>query len=136
MIGIVIVSHSFHLGAEVIKIALDMSSPTQLKFPLINASGNKDKSLGTDPMRIFSCIKEANRGKGVIILCDLGSSVQNSIEAIELLEGEERKDVFIADAPLVEGVIVAASANSGNTDLATLLMEIEEVKTFPKVKRR
>ena len=113
-----------------------MLSPAEIKFPLINASGNEDRSLGTDPLRIFTCIRQANRGKGVIILCDLGSSVQNSLEAIELLDDEERKSVIVADAPLVEGLIVAASANCISSDLDCLLKEIEEVKTFPKIRRK
>lgn len=134
MIGIVIVSHSYHLGAEVIKIAEDMFSPSKIKFPMLNASGLEDRSLGTSPERIYRCIKKANSGRGVIIICDLGSSVYNSLEAIKLLDNHDRKKVFIADAPLVEGSIVASSANCKKSDLKCLLNEIQEVKKFSKLR--
>lgn len=135
MIGIVIVSHSYHLGLEVMKIASDMCSSSGIKFPLINASGMEDTSLGTDPEKISRCIKKAHNGRGVILLCDLGSSVQNALKAIDMLEDMERNSTFIADAPLVEGLIVATSANCKQNDIRCLLSEIEEVKTFPKIKR-
>ena len=135
MIGIVIVSHSYHLGVEVMKIASDMYSSSGIKFPMINASGLEDSALGTDPEKIFKCIKKVHNGRGVILLCDLGSSVQNALKAIAMLEEGEQNSTFIADAPIVEGAIVAASANCKQTDLKCLLGEIEEVKTFPKIRR-
>lgn len=134
MAGILVVSHSFHLGVEVIKVATELSP--KIKFPLVNASGMKDTSLGTDPDRILSGIREANRGKGVIILCDLGNSVLDSLKAISLLDPHEKKQVFIADAPLVEGAIIAATANCSCNTLSCILNEIEESKTFPKFRRK
>lgn len=134
MVGIVVVSHSFRLGTEVINIASDLFP--DIHFPLINASGMDDSSLGTDPARILSGIRMANSGKGVIILCDLGSSIQNSIKAIGLLEDWEKKQVFIADAPLVEGAIVASSANSQRSSISSILSEIEEIKSFAKIRKR
>lgn len=134
MAGIVVVSHSFNLGVEVIKIATELSS--EINFPLINASGMKDLSLGTDPDRILSSIREGNRGKGVIIICDLGSSIKNSLKAINLLEDHEKKQVFIADAPLVEGTIIAATANYKCNSISCILNEIEESKTFTKFRRK
>lgn len=135
MIGIVIVSHSYHLGVEVMKIASNMYSSSGIKFPMINASGLEDNSLGTDPEKIYRCIKKVHNGRGVILLCDLGSSVQNAMKAIDMLDEKKRSSTFIADAPIVEGAIVAASANCKQSDLKCLLGEIEEVKSFPKVRR-
>jgi len=127
MVGIVIVSHSFGVGRELIKFCQELKN---YDFPLINASGLEENILGTNPLEISKAIEAADQGDGVIVLCDLGSAVMSSEMALELLEGEHK--VTIADAPLVEGAIIGSTSNSPNLSLKELYEEILEAKTTPK----
>ncbi len=128
MIGMVIVSHSYKLGEEIIKFVNELRSHD---FPLINASGLDEITLGTNPLKISEAINEANIGDGVVLLCDLGSSVMSSEMAIEMLGNP--KDVLIADAPIVEGAIVGASVNMPGTSMDLLLENLMECRTVSKI---
>ncbi|MBO5515546.1 MAG: PTS-dependent dihydroxyacetone kinase phosphotransferase subunit DhaM, partial [Schwartzia sp.] len=102
MVGMVIVSHSSKIAEGVCELALQMASDYEKMIP---AGGLEDGSLGTDPMRILDALRSANDGDGVAVLVDLGSGIMSAEAAIELLDGEF--PARIADAPLVEGAVVA-----------------------------
>lgn len=129
MVGLVIVSHSYRLGEEIINFAKELRSHD---FPLINASGLDEDILGTNPLRITEAIKEADNGQGVIILCDLGSAVMSSEMAIEMMGSPE--NVVIADAPIVEGAIVGASVNSPGVNLSSIISDLMECRTISKLR--
>lgn len=128
MVGLVIVSHSYRLGEEIIKFVKELRAHD---FPLINASGLDEDTLGTNPLKITEAIKEADRGQGVIILCDLGSSVMSSEMAIEMMGSPE--GIVIADAPIVEGAIVGASVNSPGMKLEYIMRDLMECRTISKL---
>ena len=86
--------------------------------------------FGTCPKIIEQAIEAANQGDGVVILCDLGSSVINARKAQESIGNRIR--VEIVDAPLVEGTIVAVSANHPKVKMENLIDYIKESKEFPK----
>jgi PTS hybrid protein len=102
MVGIVVVSHSKKISEGICELALQMSIPGQY---IISAGGIGEDRFGTDAFRISSAIIEANTGDGVLVLVDLGSALISTRLAIELLEG--KVEVIVADAPLVEGTIIA-----------------------------
>ena len=77
-------------------------------------------------------ILKANRGKGVLLLVDFGSSINAALGAKELLKGEI--EVEIADCPLIEGAISAIAGNDEDTDLKTLKLIAEDSKNFRKIK--
>ncbi|WP_067141467.1 dihydroxyacetone kinase phosphoryl donor subunit DhaM [Oceanivirga salmonicida] len=127
MIGMVVVSHNKYLAEETIKLASIMKSG---EFNIVNAGGMVDsEEYGTDPIKIMECINQANSGDGVIVFCELGSSLMNTQMAVEMLNDDKVK---IADAPLVEGLVVGVSSNSEDSTLEELLNEIEEVKNLKK----
>ena len=104
MIGLVIVSHSTKIAEGVVDLALQMAQG----FEGIRAAGGLDDGeIGTDAMRIMSAIEEVDSGDGVLVLCDLGSAIMSAETAMEMLE-DQGITVKIADAPLVEGAIIAA----------------------------
>ncbi len=65
---------------------------------------------------IAEAIAAADEGDGVLVFVDLGSAVMSAQLAIEeLVEPERRARVRIAEAPLVEGAVIAAiQASTGS----------------------
>lgn len=129
MIGIVIVSHSKNLANEVIHLCNEMK---KYDFPLINGSGTEDGHFGSDPMKIKKAIEDANTPNGILIFGDIGSSILNSEMAIEFLDDEYKGKVKIADAPLVEGALIAMSINDEKATLESVIEELNELKNFSK----
>lgn len=121
MVGIVIVSHSKQLAEGVRELAQQM---VQGKVPLAVAGGIEDQEnpLGTDPIQVQQAIASVYSDDGVIVLMDLGSALISAISALEFLPQEQRHNVRLCEAPLVEGAIASAvaSASGGNTVLANI----------------
>ena len=80
----------------------------------------EDGGLGTSPDRVTAAIEEVDRGDGVVLIPDLGSSVLTA----KLLQTQD--DVVIADVPFVEGAISAVVAAGGGASLDGVLAAAEE----------
>ncbi len=68
-----------------------------------------------------------------LVFGDLGSSILNAEMAIDFLDEEQQKKVKIADAPLVEGTLMAMAVNDEKATLESVMEEISELKSFSKV---
>lgn len=123
MVGVVLVSHSAGLAAETVALARGIAGENA---PLAAAGGRDDGGLGVSMDRIEAAIREADRGDGVVIIPDLGSSVLTAA----LLEEPGR--VVLADVPFVEGAIAAAVAAGGGAALPDVLAAAEEARTHRK----
>lgn len=127
MVGFVVVSHNKKLVDEAIRLAKIMPHEN---FPIINAGGLENSDdFGTDATIIMNAINEANKGDGVLVFCELGSSCMNSQMAVDMIDD---KNVRIVDVPLVEGLVVGVPANGENVDIDDLEEEILEIKNFNK----
>ena len=103
-------------------------------FPVINGSGTEGGNLGSDPMRIKDAIEKAYTNEGVLIFCDIGSSILNSEMAMEFLdESYNRAKVKIADAPIVKGTLMAMAINDEKANIESIEEELAELKNFNKV---
>ena len=129
MIGIVVVSHNRKLAEEIINFSEEMR---QFDFPMENGGGTNGEIYGSEPAIILEAIKKADKGDGVLIFVDLGSSIMNAEMAIEMLEDNSK--VRIVDAPLVEGVISAVAGNFPGVTFEELIQISEESKNFIKIK--
>ena len=129
MIGLVVVSHNRKLAEEIINFSNEMK---QFDFPVENGGGTSGEIYGTEPQIIIDAVKRADKGEGVLIFVDLGSSIMNAEMAIEMLENPEK--VHIVDAPLVEGVISAVAGNFPGISTEELKQISEESKNFIKIK--
>ncbi len=129
MVGIVIVSHSAKIAEGIKELADQMAKADQ---KIIAAGGMPDGSLGTDALRISRAIAEAQTGDGVLVLVDLGSAVLSSETALEFLDEAVRQSVRIADAPIVEGTIVAAVQASIDGTLDEVLLTAENARDMHK----
>ncbi|QZX48867.1 dihydroxyacetone kinase phosphoryl donor subunit DhaM [Mycoplasma sp. E35C] len=132
MVGIVIVSHNYKLGAEIINFVNEMKFA---KFEIINASGIDENTFGSDPLKIKQAIQQAWTDEGVLIFADIGSSILNAQMAIEFLDEQfDKSKVIMADAPIVEGALVAVSLNVEQDNvMVKILDELAKLKTLKKV---
>jgi dihydroxyacetone kinase phosphotransfer subunit len=121
MVGLVIVSHSCKIAEGVVDLAAQMAPG----YDGIRAAGGlEDGEIGTDATRIMEAIEEVDSGDGVLILCDLGSAIMSAETAIELME-DSGIEIRIADAPIVEGAIVAAVEAVAGEPLDSVLAAAE-----------
>lgn len=124
--GIVLVSHSAQLAAGLRELLAQIGSD---RVPVAVAGGTADGGLGTSYDRIVEAIAEADRGAGVIVLPDLGSSV---LTALTVLEDYPRTDVVLIDAPFVEGAVAAAVTAAAGADLAAVAEAARQARTVAK----
>lgn len=122
MVGIVIVSHSKQLAEGVSELAQQM---VQGKVPLAVAGGIDDRAhpLGTDAISVHQAIESVYSDDGVIVLMDLGSALMSAEMALEFLPEEQRENVRLCEAPLVEGAIAAAVAAALGSNIKQVLTE-------------
>ncbi|MCR5796091.1 MAG: PTS-dependent dihydroxyacetone kinase phosphotransferase subunit DhaM [Solobacterium sp.] len=128
MVGIVIVSHSPKIAEGIKELALEMARDYQ---GLYCAAGLEDGTIGTDAVRIMEAIESADSGDGVVVLGDLGSGIISAETAIDMLDGSVK--ARIADAPIVEGAIVAAVEASIGSSFERVIEETEKTRGFNKI---
>lgn len=129
MVGIVIVSHSIRVAEGIRDMAAQMSKPNQR---ILAAGGATDGSIGTDALKIYEAIKNADEGDGVLIIVDLGSAILSTETALELLHEDLRNRVKIADAPVLEGSISAVVQASLGGSLSEVLTTAEAARELHK----
>jgi len=107
MVGIVIVAHSARLAEGVRELAEQM---VQGQVPLVASGGLDDPAnpFGTDAIGIQRAIESVLSDDGVVVLMDLGSALLSAELALELLTDQQRANVHLCEAPLVEGTLAAA----------------------------
>ncbi|MFC5180295.1 dihydroxyacetone kinase phosphoryl donor subunit DhaM [Actinomadura harenae] len=125
MVGIVIVSHSRLLAEGTAELARAMGVG---KAVVEAAGGALDGGLGTSLDLVERAVAAADGGDGVLLLADLGSSVLTAKFVLEEHEGE----AVLADAPLVEGAVAAASAAAAGADLAAVRAAAESAHDLRK----
>lgn len=117
MVSIVIVSHSAKLAEGVLELAEQM---VQGQVALATAGGIDDPEnpIGTDALQVMEAISAVYSEDGVLVMMDLGSALLSAEMALEFLPPEQRANVFLVAAPLVEGVMAAAvqAAAGGNIE--------------------
>jgi phosphoenolpyruvate---glycerone phosphotransferase subunit DhaM len=131
MVGLVVVSHSAKIAEGVVDLAGQMAGAVRIEA----AGGTDDGGLGTDAGMIAGAIEAADDGEGVLVLVDLGSAVLSASMAIdELVADDVRARTRIAEAPVVEGAVVAAVQASTGSDLDAVEAAAVEAATMRKVK--
>ncbi|MGW0552650.1 dihydroxyacetone kinase phosphoryl donor subunit DhaM [Streptomyces sp. NPDC002926] len=127
LVGIVLVSHSAELAAGLRLLVEQIGSDT---VPLATAGGTDDGRIGTSYDLVLAAIRHADRGAGVVVLPDLGSSV---LTARTVLEDHPGTDVTIVDAPFVEGAVAAVVTAASGADLKTVANAAKEARHVPKL---
>lgn len=126
-VGIVLVSHSAELAAGLRLLVEQIGSDA---VPVVTAAGTGDGGIGTSYDLVLNAIKDADRGAGVLILPDLGSSV---LTTRAVLDDHPRPDVVLVDAPFVEGAVAAVVAAAAGADLHAVAGSAEEARHVRKL---
>ncbi|MGW8317984.1 MAG: phosphoenolpyruvate--protein phosphotransferase [Candidatus Promineifilaceae bacterium] len=107
MVSIVIVSHSAKLAEGVQELAQQMVQG-QAKLAVAGGIDDPDNPIGTDAMKVYEAIESVYSEDGVLVLMDLGSALLSAEMALEFLTPEQQSNVYLCEAPLVEGTMAAA----------------------------
>lgn len=124
-VGLVVVSHSGKIADGAVELAAQMA-PDVLIVP---AGGTDDGRIGTSLEKIMAALERANGADGAVVLTDLGSAVMTAESALEFLA--DPASVFLADAPLVEGLVAAAVAAQTGADADAVKQAAEAVYRPP-----
>jgi len=128
LVGIVLVSHSLELARGLASLASQVAGP---EVHIEHAGGAPDGSLGTSGDAVWGAIQRAERGQGVVVLADLGSSVLTVRHLLE--EGRTNGSVRLVDAPFVEGAVAAAVTASAGQELDDVVRAAEEARGASKL---
>lgn len=129
LVGIVLVSHSAEVAESVAALARGLAAGGPVA-PVAAAGGTADGGLGTNAERIVAAAREVDRGAGVALLADLGSSVL-TVKAL-LLEDELPPGSRLVDAPFLEGAVAALVAASAGAPLAGVESAAAEAYSYRK----
>ena len=107
MVSIVIVSHSAKLAEGVRELAQQMVQGA-VDMAVAGGIDDPENPIGTDTMKVFEAIERVYSEDGVLVLMDLGSALMSAEMALEFLPPESQANVYLSEAPLVEGTMAAA----------------------------
>ncbi len=126
MVGIVIVSHSEKIAQGVVDLCAQMAP----EVPMAAAGGLPGGEIGTDFERIYTAVESVMSDDGVAVLFDLGSALMTTEMVME--QFEEGK-IMLADAPIVEGSVIASVSASMGLSLAEVVKEAHTAVETPKI---
>jgi PTS hybrid protein len=129
MVGIVLISHSNRLAEGAAELVAQIAGGARV----IPAGGTEDGRLGTSTRLIVEAIAEADRGAGVLLIPDLGSSVLTARAVLADLDQDGDPRVVLVDAPFLEGAVAAGVAASIGADLAAAARAAEEARDARKL---
>ncbi|THA41554.1 PTS fructose transporter subunit IIA [Streptomyces sp. A1547] len=129
VVGIVLVSHSAAVAESVADLARGLAAGGPV-VPVAAAGGTADGGLGTSAERVVAAAHEVDRGAGVALLADLGSSVL-TVKAL-LVEDELPPGARLLDAPFLEGAVAAVVAASAGAPLDAVAAAAEEAYSYRK----
>jgi dihydroxyacetone kinase phosphotransfer subunit len=133
MVGILIVSHSEDAALGIAQIAREMSVAND-GIPIIGVGGNDDGGLGVSVMKITEALNEMlPKCDGILLLPDLGSSILSSRSAMAMLPDGDAAKIYIADAPVLEGAMLAAVEASTGASLEDVAKVAEDAKKLKKI---
>ncbi|KOG91236.1 hypothetical protein ADK38_04280 [Streptomyces varsoviensis] len=125
-VGVVLVSHSRDVAASTADLA------KALVLSLIG--GLPDGGIGTSAELIRRAIADVDEGKGVVVLCDMGSAVLTVKEILADPAGNGvPEDLRIADAPFVEGAVAALVTASVGGDADMVTAATDDARGYRKV---
>lgn len=130
-VGLVLVSHSPQLSRGAAELAEQMGVG---QVRALAAGGTSDGELGTGLDVVERAVRDADGGAGVVLLADIGSAVLTAKTLLSDFEVDpESPRVIIADAPLVEGAVAAASSAGTGADLDAVVAAAQQAAGFRKL---
>jgi phosphoenolpyruvate---glycerone phosphotransferase subunit DhaM len=99
------------------------------EVPVQVAGGGPDGGLGTSVDLVQAAIEAADRGDGVVIIPDIGSSV---LTVRTVLEAGDGRGAVLVDAPFVEGAVAAAVPAASGATVDEVVEAAQEARDVPK----
>jgi phosphoenolpyruvate---glycerone phosphotransferase subunit DhaM len=129
--AVLIVSHSRALAEGVRELALQMARGG---VNVGAVGGTDDGTIGTSAVLIADALRSLLDGANtVVVLMDLGSAYLNTMMACELLDAPLRTRIELADAPLVEGAVLAVVAAAAGEAGSEVRARAEEARDMRKI---
>jgi PTS hybrid protein len=122
MVSLLLLSHSPKIVEGAKELALQMGGEANI----ITVGGTKAGTLGADYDNTFAAMSEAADQGEVIVLADLGSARLTGQMAREALDEALQGRVFLCDAALVEGALIAAIAIAAGQSANSVLEQLQE----------
>lgn len=126
MFSIIVISHSAKLAEGVVEVAGMMARDVRI----VAAGGTEDGGLGTSYEKIAAAIEETYTEDGAALFMDMGSAVMTAEIAVEAMADRRLK---LIDAPLVEGVVLAAIEAAAGTALEDLPEKMQQARAMRKI---
>ena len=131
MLGLLIVSHSEDAARGIAQIAEGMAGG---KVKIAWAGGNDEGGLGVSVAKILDSLTQMlPETEGILIIPDLGSSVLSARSALEMLPREDTAKALIADAPILEGSMMAAVEASCGSSLEKVAQTASDSRNLRKI---
>lgn len=114
LVALVLISHSEKLAEGLKEIAAQMAPSVRIE----PAGGRDDGGIGTSFDKVTAATEaalEASKGRGVLMLTDLGSANMVAETVIEFSDSPD--SLVLADGPFVEAAVVAAVASEQGDSL-------------------
>jgi PTS hybrid protein len=122
MVSLVLLSHS----PKIVEGARDLAIQMGGEANIIPVGGTKAGTLGADYDKTYAAMKEAAEQGEVVVLADLGSARLTGQMAQEALDDDLRERVYLCDAALVEGALIAAIAIAAGQTAQETLDQLQE----------
>ena len=132
-VGVVLVAHSREVAAATADLARTLVG-TGDPAPIAVAGGREDGGVGTSSALVEAAVKQADTGRGVVVLCDMGSAVL-TVKSLLAETGAHAlpPDVRIADAPFVEGAVAVLVTASTGADIDVVMAAAEDARAYRKI---
>ena len=127
-VGLVLVSHSPKIAEGTADLVRQMAGEVEISA----VGGDSEGTLGTDPDGVKKAVEELPTDE-VLIFMDLGSAVFAAETVLEMLSDEKRENVYLVDAPFIEGAFSAGVAASTGAGAEECLKAAAEARTEPKI---
>ncbi len=128
--GIVLISHSAPLADGLAELLAQLGGSEVGVAP---AGGTDDGGIGTSIAKVEKAIHSVDRGAGVLLVADLGSSVLTAKTVLASGRDDLPEQLALADAPFVEGAVSAAVVAGAGADFQAVVAAAEEARTARKL---
>ena len=122
MVSLLLLSHSPKIVEGARDLALQMGGDANI----ITVGGTKAGTLGADYDSTYAAMEKAAEQGEVIVLADLGSARLTGQMAQEALADGLRERVYLCDAAIVEGALIAAIAIAAGQSAQETLDQLQE----------
>lgn len=130
-VGVVLVSHSKAVAESVAALTRALLGSAE-PGPLALAGGTQDGGIGTSAALIRGAVRAVDEGRGVAVLCDMGSAVLTVNSLIGDEEAGLPAGTRIVDAPFLEGAVAITLTSAVGGDLDSVLAAAADARDYRK----